>query len=406
MDRVAVTDTGPFTRFEDLAVGSEARISRRFTAEAVDAFAQVSGDSNPLHVDQVFAARTSIGRRVAHGMLSAAYVSSVIGTQLPGPGALWFEQTFEFLVPVLVDDEVEFIVRIDHKSEVTRTLVVSVRGTNQHGTLVLKGHGKIMVLESKTEAPAADGSKSPRAILVTGASRGIGAATAIALGRLGHRIVINYLLSRERAEQVASSIHESGGLGLTFCADVNDGTAVRNMITDAEDRLGLPIDVLVNNASGSTRQKPLLEHEWADMEAHLGTQVKGALNCIRAVAPGMIERGRGRIISIGSTYTWGAPPANLAGYVTAKAALAALTKCAAVELGPHGVRVNMISPGMTETDLISNVPERIRKVFAMQTPLRRLALPEDVAAAVAMLVSPAGDFIHGADIPVAGGGVM
>ena len=120
----------------------------------------------------------------------------------------------------------------------------------------------------------------------------------------------------------------------------------------------------------------------------------------------MTARGAGCIVNIGSTYAWGVPPANLAAYVAAKAALAGLTRAAAVELGPKGVRVNMVSPGMTETDLIADVPERMRKVFAMQTPLRRLAVPGDVAAVVAMLVSPAGSFIHGADIPVSGGSAM
>jgi 3-oxoacyl-[acyl-carrier protein] reductase len=305
---------------------------------------------------------------------------------------------------VLVGDEVAFAVRIEHKSEATRTLIVSVRATNQHGTLVLKGQGRVMVLESRTTARSDAG--AAQVALVTGASRGIGAATALALGRLGHRVVVNYRENRERAEQVASAIHDAGGVGLAFQADVNDAEAVRRMVGDAEARLGQAVQILVNNASGPTHQKALLDHEWSDMEQHLGTQVRGALNCIRAVAPRMIERGGGRIITIGSTHAWGVPPANLAGYVTAKAALAGLMRCAAVELGPKGVRVNTISPGMTETDLIADVPERMRKVFAMQTPLRRLAVPDDIAAAVVMLISAAGDFIHGADIPVSGGGVM
>jgi 3-oxoacyl-[acyl-carrier protein] reductase len=117
----------------------------------------------------------------------------------------------------------------------------------------------------------------------------------------------------------------------------------------------------------------------------------------------MLEAQSGRIVNIGSIYAWNSPPANLTGYVIAKAALKAFTKSLAVELGPKGVRVNMVSPGMTETDLISDVPERLRKVQAMQTPLRRLATPDDVARAVAFLCSDAADFITGADIPVCGG---
>jgi 3-oxoacyl-[acyl-carrier protein] reductase len=390
--------------FEAVAVGAEKRISRRFTADAIDAFALVSGDVNPLHVDAEFAAKTAFGRRVAHGMLSAAYVSHIIGTQLPGRGALWFHQEFEFLVPVLVDDEVEFVVRIDHKSEATRTLAISVRATNQHGTLVMKGQGKVMVLEEKRErAPDA----APLGVaVVTGASRGIGAAIARALGRAGHPVVVNYKASRDLAEGVAGEIRSAGGRAMSFAADVTDRSAVDAMIDDAGRRFDEPIDVLVNNAGAPTPAKALADLAWADVMAHLETQLHGAFNCVQAVSRGMLARGRGRIVNIGSTHAWQTPPPNLAGYVAAKAALIAFTKCAAVELGPKGIRVNTVSPGMTETDLIAEVPERLRKVVAMQTPLRRLAQPDDVAAVVALLVSPAGDFIHGADIPVAGGGVM
>ncbi len=390
--------------FESITVGDETRLRRRITAEDIDAFARVSGDDNPLHVDEAFAARTRFGRRVAHGMLSAAYISSIVGTRLPGPGALWFQQDFNFLVPVLVGDEVEFVVRIEHKSEATRTLVIGVTASNQHGTLVLKGHGRVMVLEEhRPETPA---SGESRVALVTGASRGIGAAIALALGALGHRVIVNYRSSDDRAAAVAAAVQAAGGRALTFRADVSDDAAVATMVADATERFGAPVEILVNNASGPTAQKPLLEMEWSDFSAHLDTQVRGAFNCIRAVGPGMAERGRGHIINIGSTHTWAVPPANLAGYVAAKAALSALTRAAAVELGPKGVRVNTVSPAMTETDLIADVPERMRKVFAMQTPLRRLALPDDVAAVVAMLVSRAGAYIHGAEIPVAGGGVM
>jgi 3-oxoacyl-[acyl-carrier protein] reductase len=393
-----------FASFASIVPGAEIRLRRQFTAEAIDAFARISGDDNPLHVDEAFAARTRFGKRVAHGMLSAAYVSSIIGTQLPGAGALWFQQEFEFLVPVLVGDEIEFVVKVEHKSAATRTLVIGIVATNQNGTVVLKGQGRVMVLEDSS-ARAAE-SAGPHVALVTGASRGIGAAIAVALGALGHRVIVNFHRNDAKARDVASAIHAAGGQAMTFAADVTDAAAVSRMVADAESRFGAPVDVLVNNASGPTQQKPLLDMEWADLTAHLDTQVKGAFNCIKCVAPGMAARGAGHIINIGSTHAWGVPPASLAGYVAAKSALAALTRSAAVELGPKGIRVNMVSPGMTETDLIADVPERMRKVLAMQTPLRRLALPDDVAGVVAALVSPAGAFIHGADIPVSGGAAM
>jgi 3-oxoacyl-[acyl-carrier protein] reductase len=117
----------------------------------------------------------------------------------------------------------------------------------------------------------------------------------------------------------------------------------------------------------------------------------------------MMERNSGCIVNIGSIVTRNVPPVNLTGYALAKSALKSFTRSLAAELGPKGIRVNMVSPGITETDLIADVPERLRKVQAMQTPLRRLARPEDVARAVLFLCSEAGDYMTGADIPVCGG---
>ena len=400
-----MSDARPLTDFNALKVGDRAVARRTFTADLVNAFARLSGDDNPLHVDEAFARRTTFGRPVAHGMLSAAVVSSVVGTQLPGPGALWFEQQFEFLLPVFVGDEVEFSVRIEHKSEATRTVVVGVEGRNARGHLVLRGQGKVMMLGDKSTAAPVEQAED-RVAIVTGASRGIGGAIAVALGLRGVAVVVNYRESGDQARSIAGAITQGGGQAIAVQADVSDAAAVTALVAEAQAQFGRPVGILVNNAGGPTAQKPFLNHEWDDFERHLAVQLKGAFNCCKAVAPAMVKAGRGQIINIGSTYTWSTPPGNLSGYITAKAALAAMTRAAAVELGPQGIRVNMISPGMTETDLIADVPERMRKVFAQQNPLRRLALPDDVANAVLMLCSPAGAYVNGAEIPVSGGSVM
>ena len=249
-----------------------------------------------------------------------------------------------------------------------------------------------------------DSMTSQRVALVTGGSRGIGRAIVRRLAADGYQVVVNFAGNQQEADAAVAEAGAENAIAVQ--ADVADEAAVARMVADAEARFGDPVEILVNNASSPTLPKALLEQSWSDVLAHLDVQVKGALHCLKAVGPGMVARGRGHIVNIGSTHAWGVPPANLSGYVAAKSALAALTRCAAVELGPSGVHVNMISPGMTETELIADVPERMRKVFAMQTPMRRLALPDDVAAAVVMLVSKAGGFMQGADIPVCGGGVM
>ncbi len=392
------------TNFAAIRAGDTARISKKILAEDLEAFAKLSGDYNPLHMDAEFAGRTSFHRRVAHGMLTASYVSTLVGMQLPGPGALWAQQTFRWRAPVFIGDELNITLEVTHKSEGARTITIEVNAVNQNNLVVMEGEGTVMLLEERKVAR--DLPLGERVALVTGSSRGIGAAIAQALAASGARVAINYLKNEAAATELKRRIETNGGRAIAIQADVTQPDAVARMIDAVASHFGKPVDALINNASGAIQAKPFTETNWNEIQSHLDTQLRGAFNCCQAVVPAMIEAGSGRIVNIGSTSAWSAPPANQIGYVTAKAALKAFTKALAVELGPKGIRVNLVSPGMTETDLIADVPERLRKVQAMQTPLRRLAAPEDAARAVAFLCSDAAEFITGADVPVCGGTTM
>ena len=387
--------------FDDLGVGQVAALKKHVSSQDVDAFAKLSGDDNPLHMDSDFAQRTHFRRRVVHGMLVASYVSTLVGVHLPGSGALWTQQNFRWRAPVFIDDDLEISLTVTHKSEGTRTLTVSVKAVNQHGTVVMDGEGAVMVLEERRQEQGP--SLSERVALVTGSSRGIGAAIALALGRAGVCVVVNYARSAAQAVEVCQSIEHGGGKAIAVRADVTDPDAVAAMVEHARQQFGKTVDVLVNNAGGSISARPFLEMTWDDIQSHIDVQLRGAFNSCKAVIPMMVEQRSGRIVNIGSISTWDAPPLNWTGYALAKSALKSFTRSLAAEFGPKGIRANMVSPGMTETDLIADVPERLRKVQAMQTPLRRLAAPEDVARTVLFLCSEAADFITGADIPVCGG---
>jgi 3-oxoacyl-[acyl-carrier protein] reductase len=390
--------------FDTIQPGEQVALSREITQELVDAFARLSGDDNPLHMDAQFAHTLGFQQRVAHGMLVASYVSTLIGTQLPGPGALWAQQSFRWRAPVFIGDTVRITLTVKHKSTGTRSLTVAVNAINQHNVIVLDGEGVVMMLEQKqqkTERPI-----SERVALVTGASRGIGAATALALASNGVRVIVNYVNNATRAEEVCHSIVEQGGNALAVQADVSDFEAVQKMTSTAMSEYGKSIDILVNNAGGPIGIRPFTETSWMEIQAHFDIQVKGAFNTIKAVLPEMISQEAGCIVNIGSTANWNVPPLNWSGYVISKSALQGLTRSLALEFGPYGVRINMVSPGMTETDLIADIPERLRKVQAMQIPLRRLGAAEDVAQTIVFLCSEAGKYITGADIPVAGGRVM
>src|SRR5277367_834161 len=136
----------PFADFEKIQPGDEAKFSKLITAEDVEAFAKLSGDRNPLHMDDKFAARTHFQRRVVHGMLIANYLSTLVGMQCPGPGALWTEQSLRWPSPVFIGDRVQVTLKVTHKSIGSRTLVIEAKAVNQDGKVVMEGKGTVTVL--------------------------------------------------------------------------------------------------------------------------------------------------------------------------------------------------------------------------------------------------------------------
>ncbi len=392
------------TDFDAIAPGDSVRFSKTLAECDVESFAALSGDYNPLHMDADYARRTHLGRRVVHGMLVASYVSTLIGMRLPGTGSLWTQQAFRWRKPVFIGDTLEFTLRVTHKSEGTRTVSLEVTAMNQNGKLVMDGEGTVSLPEVRREhmeIPIHE-----RTAFVSGGSRGIGAAIAQALARAGAPVVINYWKSTAEAEGLCQSIIDAGGVAAAVRADVNDAEQVRRAVESAQAHLGRTLDLLIHCAGGPATPRPVTEMEWSGFQQALDTHVRGAFHCARAVIPGMIQRKSGRIVNIGSMAAWGVPPVQWSAFAMAKAALRSLTKSLAAELGPAGIRVNMLSPGTTETGAAFEIPERLRKLQAMQTPLRRLALPEDIAQAALFLCSEASQFITGADIPVCGGAGM
>jgi 3-oxoacyl-[acyl-carrier protein] reductase len=385
-------------RFEDFAVGDSAALEREVREEDLR-FTELTGDDNPVHADDAFAASRGLRARVAHGMLTAGYVSTVIGTQLPGPGALWMSERFRFRAPVFVGDTIRVEVVVKRKSESTRVLVLEVTIHNDRGTLVLDGEAHVQLLEEPAK-PA-----PPRAtagtVVVTGAGRGIGAAIARRLGADGWNVVVNHRGASAGADETVAAIAEAGGTASAVRADVGDPDAVRALFEQAG-----PVLALVNNAGSGPEPQPLVETTWDDLERHLNGHLRAAALCVGAVLPGMIERGDGRIVNITSQAAYGKPPAGQAGYAVAKAALAAYTRAIAAEAGPHGVTANAVAPGLTPTDMTADVSARQKAVVASQMPLRRLPSPEEIAEAVAFLLGPGGASLTGQTLHLSGGQAM
>ncbi|AQQ53754.1 3-oxoacyl-[acyl-carrier-protein] reductase [Planococcus lenghuensis] len=239
--------------------------------------------------------------------------------------------------------------------------------------------------------------------IVTGGSRGIGAAIARLLASEGAKVVVNYSGSREKAEAVAEDIRIGGGEAFVFQADVADSEAVKAMTDETLQRFG-SIDILVNNA-GITRDNLLMrmkENEWDDV---INTNLKGVFVTTKAVTRQMMKQRSGRIVNIASIVGISGNPGQ-ANYVAAKAGVIGLTKTAAKELASRGITVNAVAPGFITTDMTKKLDETVQKTMLNQIPLSRFGDPKDVAKSVLFLASDDASYMTGQTLHVDGGMVM
>lgn len=239
--------------------------------------------------------------------------------------------------------------------------------------------------------------------LVTGASRGIGAAIAKKLAARGFMVIINYGHSSAAAEEVKNQIEQAGGQAVLMQGDVSSGDDVDRMFKDIKKTWGR-LDVLVNNA-GINRDTLLVRMKEDQWDAVLSTDLKSVFFTTKAAASLMMRQRSGSIINIASVVgiTGNAGQAN---YAAAKAGVIGFTKSVAKELAARGIRVNAIAPGFIETDMTDAIPEKIREGMLEIIPLRRGGKAEDVANAVAFLASDDAGYIIGQVLKVDGGMVM
>jgi 3-oxoacyl-[acyl-carrier protein] reductase len=243
-----------------------------------------------------------------------------------------------------------------------------------------------------------------RVALVTGASRGLGAAIAQSLARDGAKVAVNYFASEDKAKKLVDSIRSAGGAARAVAGDVRDESQVRTMVADVEKNLG-PIEILVLNATGPQPMLPLEQMTWQSCLNQLEFFVKSPLLVVQAVIGGMKARKSGRIILIGSeVFECGVP--EFSDYVAAKGAQLGLTRSWARELGPWGITVNIVSPGWIPVERHESVPMEAKQDYASRVPLRRMGKPQDVGDMVAYLASDAAGYITGQKIAVNGGNTV
>ena len=242
---------------------------------------------------------------------------------------------------------------------------------------------------------------SNKVVLVTGASRGIGAAIAKQLASEGYFIAINYNKSSEAAHRLHKEVSLTGCEAITVKADISSAAEVEAMFNYIERELG-PVDILINNAGISSRGlvTDISEAEWDEV---LSINLKGAFLCSKRAMPNMIRQRWGRIVSIASI--WGITGASCeAVYATSKGGLIAFTKSLAKELAPNGITANVIAPGAIETDMLNlEIDAGEKQLLIEEIPVGRLGCPEDVASISSFLISDKASYINGQVITVDGG---
>lgn len=239
-----------------------------------------------------------------------------------------------------------------------------------------------------------------RVALVTGGSRGIGAAICKQLAADGYRVAVNYASRADAAEEVVAAITAAGGVALSVGADVGDAAAVESMFSTIESELG-PVEVLVNNA-GITRDGLLMrmsEADWADV---IATNLSSVFLCTKRALKGMVRARWGRVVSV-SSVSGIAGNAGQANYAASKAGIIGFSKSVAKEVGSRNITVNVVAPGFIETDMTDALGEGVTSAVTASIAIGRLGTTQEIASAVGYLASPEAAYITGHVLVVDGG---
>lgn len=241
-------------------------------------------------------------------------------------------------------------------------------------------------------------------VLITGASRGIGAATARRFAQGGWNVAVNYCCSYTSAEQLVQELNHAGVPAVALQADISRPEQATQLVQETTQRLG-PLDALVCNAGIAPRQMLLTDLTFSEWQQVMAVNLDGVFHLLQAAVPGFVQQKSGTIVTVSSM--WGITGGSCeVAYSASKAGLIGLTRAMAKELGPSHIRVNCVAPGVIDTDMNRHLTQTDRNALAEETPLGRIGLPEEVAEAIFFLSSSASSFITGQVLSVDGGMII
>ena len=380
-------------------VGDRRTITHTFTRQEIDAFAKLTGDFNPLHVDAEYANRSSAGGQVVHGMLAASFVSTLIGVHIPGSGALWNSFEVNWRKIVRIGDTLIFEAQVSAIQTALNSLELEIKGLSEM-TREVYFEGKARVTMMYESQRINTSTLAGKRVLITGATGAVGGAICRSLAEAGCKIVM-WGRDEDRLQQLSQILGEH--TPPFQVVDLLDDQMVEDGLNQLMKNGG--VDGIVHAAAAPLNIAAIdseLNHQY--FRDHLQVEVLAFETITRTLARKMEPEGF--IIAVLTQAILGVPPVKMSAYVTAKMAAWGLVRAMAVELGPREIRCNAVSPNMIDTPYVKDMSLRIKQVEAASNPLRRICSIEDVADVVLFLAGPQARYINGINLPVSGGARM
>jgi 3-oxoacyl-[acyl-carrier protein] reductase len=376
-------------------VGDSRTIEHQFTTNDINSFAKLTGDYNPLHVDHNYAATTATGGQVVHGMLVASFISTLIGMEIPGPGALWNDFQVSWRKIVRIDDTLRFTATVSSINSSLDLIVLEIRGVGvENDELYIDGSAKVMVMSKKKVISSFMLGKK---ILVTGASGILGTTVCKQLSDEGAELIL-WGRNSERLEELKNTL--STAVIDVICCDLSDEEAVKEQSKTLF--LNNNIDGIIHTAAHPLNLTSAVDwNNLFELKRHLNIGVIALQQLVTAFMENRLAKRGGFIVTVLTEAVFDVPPDNMSAYVATKMASWGLIKSYAKELGPLGVRCNAVSPGLMETPYSSEISIRAKKIEEATNPMRRICNPDDVARAILFLSTAS--FVNGTNLPVTGG---
>ena len=260
--------------YEEINVGDKAELKHVITQDDIHKFVELTGDDNKLHIDRDYASKTSFQKPVAHGMLGASFISTIIGTKIPGDGALWYAQTIEFLLPVRVGDEITVKAEVIKKIDQLNAIELQTDIYNQHKQKVTGGIAKVKVIpQETTKIINFDKPSLLKNALIIGGTGGIGSATCLELAKEGYNIAIHFYTNKSAAEKLSEDISKLGVDACVVSGEIKSADDSERIIERATRKIG-EISLLVNCATLKIPNIKFEKLEWNDFEDHFNINIK------------------------------------------------------------------------------------------------------------------------------------